>query len=45
MWHNDKYVFGYYSRYNWYELKGGQETADIISQNCDAHPEPHLYPQ
>lgn len=45
LWHNDAYVFGIHSRYNWYELKGWQQTDDVIQQNSAAHKEPHLYPE
>jgi hypothetical protein len=43
LWHNDKYVFGMHSRYNWHELSGFKEVADIVNQNCAAHPEPPLH--
>lgn len=41
--HNAKYVFGINSRHNWGELKGWEETGDIVVQNR-AVGEPHLYP-
>jgi hypothetical protein len=43
LWHDDKYVFGMHSRYNWGELNGAKEVQDIVNQNCAAHPEPHLH--
>lgn len=46
MWHNQKYVFGEYSRYNTYDdVKGWEEAGDIINQNLAAHPEPPLSPR
>jgi hypothetical protein len=46
MWHNDKYVFGLYNRYNAYDdVKCWKEADDIIGTNCAAHPEPTLYPK
>jgi len=45
MWHNQKYVFGLFSRYNANDdVKGWKEADDIIATNCVAHPEPTLYP-
>lgn len=45
LWHNNKYVFGLSSRYNWNdEVKGADDVENIIKQNCAAHPEPTLYP-
>ena len=45
MWHNRKYVFGEYSRYNAYdEVKGWKEADDIIATNCAAHTARTLYP-
>jgi hypothetical protein len=45
MWHNPKYVFGLYSRYNAYgDVKGWKEADDIIATNCATHTEPTLYP-
>ncbi len=44
MWHNSKYVFGIYSRYSWYELKGWQEVGNIVTRNCAAHDMTHLHP-
>ena len=44
MWHNDRYVFGNYSRYNAYYLKGWQDADSIIRQNCDAHKMAQPYP-
>jgi len=45
MWHNRKFVFGGYSRYNAYDdVKGWKEAGDIIATNCAAHTEPTLYP-
>jgi hypothetical protein len=44
IWHNDKYVFGLYSRYNAYdEVKCWKEADDIIATNCAAHTERTLY--
>lgn len=44
MWHNQKYVFGLFSRYNAYDdMKGWKEADDIIATNCAAHLEPTLY--
>ncbi len=46
LWHNQNYVFGLYSRYNFAdEVKGWKEAGDIIDQNRAANPMPHLYPQ
>lgn len=46
LWHNPKYVFGLYSRYNFNdEAKDWKEAEDIINQNRAAHPEPALYPE
>ena len=52
LWHNQGHVFGLPNRYylvendkNGKELKGVQEAADIISQNCSAHKMPLLYPE
>jgi hypothetical protein len=46
MWHNRKYVFGLYSRYNALDsVKGWQEAADIIERNRAANAMPHLHPQ
>jgi hypothetical protein len=44
LWHNNKYVFGIHSHYNWGELKGWRETENIVNRNCDVHSGPHLYP-
>jgi len=45
MWHNKKYLFGLYSRYNAADdVKGWKEADDIIATNCAAHSEPTLYP-
>jgi len=45
IWHNRKYVFGEYSRYNAYdEVKGWKEADDIIATNCAAHAGPTLFP-
>jgi hypothetical protein len=45
MWHNRKYVFGLYSRYNaGDDVKVWKEADDIIATNCAAHNEPTLYP-
>jgi len=44
LWHNDKYVFGLYSRYNFEgNVKGLKEAGDIIRRNCAANGMPHLY--
>jgi hypothetical protein len=46
MWHNRKYVFAIYSRYNALDsVKGWQEAADIIERNRAANAMPHLHPQ
>lgn len=37
LWHNEHYVFALYSRYNWAELKGGEEVAKILEQNSAAN--------
>ena len=45
MWHNSKYVFGLYSRYNAYDaVKGWKEAGDIIATNCAVRTTPSLYP-
>ena len=44
MWHNRKYVFGINSRYNWGELTGSKEVAEIVDKNLAAHTAPELYP-
>lgn len=44
LWHNDKYVFGIHSRYNWNDSVLGWDAAQkIVDQNCVAHPTLHLY--
>ncbi len=53
MWHNRKYVFGIYNRYEdldiqsngGVEVKGAEEAADIIKRNCSANDMPHLRPR
>ena len=45
IWHNRKYVFGMSSRYNWGELKGSKEAADVVERNRSANKMPHLYPE
>jgi len=46
MWHNDKYVFGIYSRYNANDsVKGWDEAAAILTRNCAANEAGHLYAQ
>ena len=46
MWHNRKYVFGIYSRYNADDdVQGWNEADDIIHQNRATHTEPQLYPE
>jgi hypothetical protein len=46
IWHNHKYVFGLYSRYNAADsVKGWKEAADILERNCALHTEPTLYPK
>jgi hypothetical protein len=37
LWHNRKYVFAIYSRYNAGESKGRKEVADIVEGNCAAN--------
>jgi hypothetical protein len=45
MWHNRKYVFGIYSRYDADDsVKGWKEADDIIATNCAIHTGPTLYP-
>jgi hypothetical protein len=44
MWHNNKYVFGLYSRYNANDdVKGWKEVDGILATNSAAHSEPTLY--
>jgi hypothetical protein len=44
MWHNPKYVFGIYSRYNAADsVKGWTEAAEIVDGNRDANDMPHLH--
>ena len=44
--HNQKFVFGLYSRYNARDdVKGWKEADDIISRNVAANQIPHLYPE
>ncbi len=38
LWHNQDFVFAMSSRYNWGELTGAKEVADIVQQNCAANP-------
>jgi hypothetical protein len=40
LWHNDEYVFGMHSRYNWHESKGWHEVENVVSRNRAAHPAP-----
>jgi hypothetical protein len=42
--HNDEYVFGIHSRFNWVELKGCKDAGHIVEINCAAN-EPHLHPE
>lgn len=44
LWHNQGFVFAIFSRYNWGELTGAKEVADIIEQNRAANTMPDLYP-
>ncbi len=52
MWHNRKYVFGIYTRYQdldiqsnaGVEVQGAAEAADIINRNRAANNMPQLYP-
>jgi len=51
MWHNRKYVFGIYNRYQdldiqsngGVEVKGTPEAADLIERNRAANNMPRLY--
>jgi hypothetical protein len=44
LWHNQKYVFGLFSRYNADDdIKGWQETDDVFARNRAIHPEPTLF--
>jgi hypothetical protein len=53
LWHNPKYVFGMWTRYEdldiqnhgGAEVKGVEEARDIIKRNRTANDMPHLYPQ
>lgn len=46
LWHDPKYVFGLYSRYNFNdEVKDWKAVDNIINQNRTIHPEPALYPE
>jgi hypothetical protein len=45
LWHNDGYVFGISSRYNWVDdLIGLREVTETVHRNLDAHEMPCLYP-
>lgn len=44
LWHNEKYVFALYSRYNAMDqIKGWKEASEILEQNAAANMVPHLY--
>jgi hypothetical protein len=43
LWHNQSFVFAMSNRYNWGELEGAKEVAEIIEQNCAANKMGHLY--
>ena len=45
LWHNRGFVFAMSNRYNWGELTGAKEAADIVEQNCASNKMPHLYPE
>ena len=45
LWHNQGFVFAMSSRYNWGELTGAKEVADIVEQNRASNKMPHLYPE
>ncbi len=53
LWHNRRYVFGLYNRYQnlaiqdngGVEVKGVEEAVDIIERNRAANKMPHLYPE
>jgi hypothetical protein len=46
LWHNNKYVFGLYSRYNADDnARGMKEAADVLQGNCATHTEANLYPE
>jgi hypothetical protein len=45
LWHNDLYVFGTCSRYNWADDRTGiREVEQIVQVNLDANKMPCLYP-
>ena len=46
MYHNHKYVFGIYSRYNADDsVRSWKEAHDILGRNCAVHTTAHLYPE
>src|SRR5512133_1678455 len=53
LWHNPRYVFGLYTRYqdldiqsnHGMEVKGAEEVAEIIERNRACNDMPRLYPQ
>ncbi len=45
LWHNQGFVFAMSSRYNWGELTGAKEVADIVEQDRASNKMPHLYPE
>ena len=45
IWHNRNYVFAMSSRYNWGELEGSKEVAEIVEQSYAANKMRHLYPE
>jgi hypothetical protein len=45
LWHNQSFVFAMSSRYNWGELEGSKEVAQIIEQNRAANKMRNLYPE
>jgi hypothetical protein len=45
LWHDQGFVFALSSRYNWGELTGAKEVADILEQNRVANKMPDLYPE
>src|SRR6266478_9377913 len=45
LWHNQSFVFSMSSRYNWGELGGSKEVADIVEQNHAANSVPRVFLQ
>jgi hypothetical protein len=45
LWHSREYVFGISSRYNWGELAGSKEAAEIVERNRAVQSLPRLYPE